>query len=113
MTPGVYVNFMSGDEDDRVPEAYRERWDRLVDVKSHYDPYQLLPAEPEYSTQKDPAANKFATVRTTSGSPSRFRLSSGVSTLAAWILFASHCDQKMYPKPAAELPVGAACSLAP
>ena len=38
MTPGVYVNFMSGDEDDRVPEAYRERWDRLIDVKSHYDP---------------------------------------------------------------------------
>jgi hypothetical protein len=38
MSPGVYVNFMSGDEDERVPEAYRERWDRLVDVKSHYDP---------------------------------------------------------------------------
>jgi hypothetical protein len=38
MTPGVYVNFMSGDEDDRVPEAYRERWDRLVEVKSRYDP---------------------------------------------------------------------------
>jgi berberine-like enzyme len=38
MTPGVYVNFMSGDEDDRVPEAYRERWDRLVAVKTHYDP---------------------------------------------------------------------------
>ncbi len=38
MTPGVYVNFMSGDEDDRVPEAYRQRWDRLVEVKSHYDP---------------------------------------------------------------------------
>jgi hypothetical protein len=38
MTPGVYVNFMSGDEDDRVPEAYRERWDRLVAVKSYYDP---------------------------------------------------------------------------
>ena len=38
MTPGVYVNFMSGDELDRVPEAYRERWDRLVAVKSHYDP---------------------------------------------------------------------------
>jgi hypothetical protein len=37
MTPGVYVNFMSGDEDDRVPEAYRERWDRLVAVKSRYD----------------------------------------------------------------------------
>jgi hypothetical protein len=38
MTPGVYINFMSGDEDDRVPEAYRERWERLVTVKSHYDP---------------------------------------------------------------------------
>jgi hypothetical protein len=38
MTPGVYVNFMSGDEDDRVAEAYRERWDRLVAIKSHYDP---------------------------------------------------------------------------
>ena len=37
MTPGVYVNFMSGDEDDRVPEAYRERWERLLAVKSHYD----------------------------------------------------------------------------
>jgi len=38
MKPGVYVNFMSGDEQDRVPEAYRERWDRMVRVKSHYDP---------------------------------------------------------------------------
>ena len=38
MTPGVYINFMSGDEDDRTPEAYRERWDRLVAVKSKYDP---------------------------------------------------------------------------
>ena len=38
MTPGVYINFMSGDEQDRVPEAYHERWDRIVAVKSHYDP---------------------------------------------------------------------------
>jgi hypothetical protein len=38
MKPGVYVNFMSGDEQDRVPEAYHDRWDRLVAVKSHYDP---------------------------------------------------------------------------
>src|SRR6266478_3637677 len=37
MVPGVYVNFMSGDEDDRVPEAYRNRWERLVAVKTHYD----------------------------------------------------------------------------
>ena len=38
MKPGVYINFMSGDEQDRVPEAYHDRWDRIVAVKSHYDP---------------------------------------------------------------------------
>ncbi|HXY15721.1 MAG TPA: FAD-dependent oxidoreductase [Terriglobales bacterium] len=38
MKPGVYVNFMSGDEQDRVPEAYRAHWEGLVAVKSHYDP---------------------------------------------------------------------------
>jgi hypothetical protein len=38
MKPGVYVNFMSADEQDRVPEAYHERWDRMVAVKSRYDP---------------------------------------------------------------------------
>ncbi len=38
MKPGVYINFMSGDEQDRVPEAYHQRWDRMVGVKSHYDP---------------------------------------------------------------------------
>lgn len=38
MKPGVYVNFMSGDEQDRVPEAYQQRWERMVAVKSHYDP---------------------------------------------------------------------------
>jgi hypothetical protein len=38
MKPGVYVNFMSGDEQDRVPEAYQERWERILAVKSHFDP---------------------------------------------------------------------------
>lgn len=38
MRPGVYVNFMSADEQDRVPEAYHERWERMVGVKSRYDP---------------------------------------------------------------------------
>ena len=38
MKPGVYVNFMSADEQDRVPEAYHERWDRMLAIKSHYDP---------------------------------------------------------------------------
>jgi hypothetical protein len=38
MKPGVYVNFMSADEQDRVQEAYCERWDRLVAIKTKYDP---------------------------------------------------------------------------
>ena len=38
MVPGVYVNFMSGDEGHRVPEAYRERWERLRAIKTIYDP---------------------------------------------------------------------------
>src|SRR6478672_9360049 len=38
MKPGVYVNFMSDDEQDRVPEAYQERWERMLAVKSHFDP---------------------------------------------------------------------------
>jgi FAD/FMN-containing dehydrogenase len=42
MKPGVYVNFMSGDEQDRVAEAYRERWDRMVAIKTKYDPHNFL-----------------------------------------------------------------------
>ena len=42
MKPGVYVNFMSADEQDRVPEAYRERWDRMVAVKTKYDPHNFF-----------------------------------------------------------------------
>jgi Berberine and berberine like len=42
MKPGVYVNFMSSDEQDRVAEAYRERWEQMVAVKSHYDPTNLF-----------------------------------------------------------------------
>src|SRR5437016_1878067 len=38
MKPGVYVNFMSGDEQDRVTEDYQERWDHMVAVKSQFDP---------------------------------------------------------------------------
>jgi hypothetical protein len=41
MKPGVYVNFMSGDEQDRVPEAYQERRDLMVAVKTHYYPRNL------------------------------------------------------------------------
>jgi hypothetical protein len=42
MQPGVYINFMSGDEKDRVSEAYGGIWERLVDVKTHYDPKNLF-----------------------------------------------------------------------
>jgi hypothetical protein len=42
MKPGVYVNFMSGDEQDRVHEAYHERWERIVRVKTHYDPQNFF-----------------------------------------------------------------------
>ena len=52
MTPGVYVNFMSGDEDDRVPEAYRERWDRLIAIKSHYDPNNFFRLNQNIHTRK-------------------------------------------------------------
>lgn len=38
MKPGVYVNFMSNDEQDRLAEAYQQRLARLVSVKTHYDP---------------------------------------------------------------------------
>jgi len=42
MKPGVYVNFMSGDEQDRVPEAYQERWGRMIAVKTQYDPHNFF-----------------------------------------------------------------------
>ena len=42
MKPGVYVNFMSGDEQDRVHEAYHERWERMVKAKTHYDPHNFF-----------------------------------------------------------------------
>ena len=38
MKRGVYVNFMSADEQDRVPEAYQQQWERMVAVKTQYDP---------------------------------------------------------------------------
>jgi hypothetical protein len=53
MTPGVYVNFMSGDEEDRTTEAYRERWERLVAVKTHYDPDNFFRLNQNISPQKN------------------------------------------------------------
>ncbi|HET9281799.1 MAG TPA: FAD-binding oxidoreductase [Candidatus Angelobacter sp.] len=57
MKPGVYVNFMSGDEQDRVSEAYHERWERMVAVKTHYDPDNFFRlnqnVKPRKSTEKN------------------------------------------------------------
>jgi hypothetical protein len=55
MKPGVYVNFMSGDEQDRVPEAYHQRWDRMVTVKSHYDPNNFFRLNQNVPPRKPPA----------------------------------------------------------
>jgi FAD binding domain-containing protein/berberine-like enzyme len=53
MVPGVYVNFMSGDEADRVQEAYRNRWERLVAVKTHYDPNNFFRMNQNVPPQKN------------------------------------------------------------
>jgi FAD/FMN-containing dehydrogenase len=55
MTTGVYVNFMSGDEQDRVPEAYHERWERLLRVKAHYDPNNFFRLNQNIRPQIQPA----------------------------------------------------------
>jgi FAD/FMN-containing dehydrogenase len=41
-TGGVYVNFMSEDERERVPAAYGSNYDRLASVKRAYDPFNLF-----------------------------------------------------------------------
>ncbi len=57
MKPGVYTNFMSGDEQDRVPEAYHERWDRIVAVKTQYDPNNFFRLNQNIPPRK-PAAKR-------------------------------------------------------
>ena len=39
---GAYVNFMAGDDQDRVKVSYRGNYDRLVDAKRKYDPDNLF-----------------------------------------------------------------------
>jgi len=46
MTPhaigSVYVNFMTGEEGDRVRAAYGPNYERLAEVKRRYDPDNLF-----------------------------------------------------------------------
>jgi FAD/FMN-containing dehydrogenase len=39
---GGYVNFMSGDDQDRIRATYRGNYDRLVEIKRQYDPGNLF-----------------------------------------------------------------------
>jgi FAD/FMN-containing dehydrogenase len=41
-TGGVYVNFMTEEETDRIKAAYGESYDRLVELKKKYDPDNLF-----------------------------------------------------------------------
>jgi FAD/FMN-containing dehydrogenase len=42
-TGGVYVNFLTQEEIDRIPAAYRpEVWKRLVQLKNKWDPKNLF-----------------------------------------------------------------------
>ena len=40
--PGGYVNFMAGDDQERIRDNYRGNYDRLVDVKRRFDPGNLF-----------------------------------------------------------------------
>ena len=41
-TGGVYVNFMTHEEEQRVKAAYGEVYSRLVELKNNYDPTNLF-----------------------------------------------------------------------
>ena len=41
-TGGVYVNFLTQEEGDRVRAAYGANYDRLVELKRRYDPTNLF-----------------------------------------------------------------------
>ena len=45
---GGYVNFMAGDDQERIKDNYKGNYDRLVDVKRDVRPGQPLPPQPEH-----------------------------------------------------------------
>lgn len=58
MQPGGYVNFMSDDEQERVPEAYHERWERIVEIKNHFDPKNFFRLNQNIQPTKCSAAGR-------------------------------------------------------
>jgi hypothetical protein len=52
---GVYVNFLDRDDHHRIPDVYGDNHDRLLTLKSHYDPDGLLrPAHAPLRTHGEP-----------------------------------------------------------
>ena len=41
-TGGVYVNFLTAEEANRIPSAYGPSYERLVELKRKYDPTNLF-----------------------------------------------------------------------
>jgi len=39
---GAYLNFIMDEGEDRIRASYRENYDRLVSIKSKYDPTSLF-----------------------------------------------------------------------
>lgn len=40
--PGVYINFLTGEETDRIKDGFGPNYDRLVEIKSKYDPDNIF-----------------------------------------------------------------------
>jgi FAD/FMN-containing dehydrogenase len=38
----VYINFLTQDEGARIKDAYGNNYDRLVEIKTRYDPHNLF-----------------------------------------------------------------------
>ena len=59
---GGYINFMSGDDQERIRANYRGNYDRLVDVKRKYDPDNLFHVNQNISPTGDRAWGEAASV---------------------------------------------------
>jgi FAD/FMN-containing dehydrogenase len=55
-TGGVYVNFLTQDESDRIPAAYGANYARLVRLKTKYDPTNLFQVNQNIRPSRTPTA---------------------------------------------------------